>query len=429
MSKIRFLSLFAAVGIMTPGAASAFGTLIASDGVSITASRTLVVKHGAAIQIATQLKYTGSAEKMVWLVGLPNENDTDLVRGEPLSQDVFDTLDQITRPSLTPSCNGMPTGASPVPVQFAGGTFGPTAVLATSFFPAALATKGAMDRLRPFLERNGFPIVDEDPIDETIKDLVDQNMMITAIIIDLAMLGQDRIDPIISLRYPADRDENATLALRGLMPNIPSGERANLVVWVLDDARAKIGTTRDLNGDSIQLNADGTSNYNTVLEEQGAPFQSQVFFTEYAAAINADSVANAGLSGLLNESGATFLTRLRGRIVGAALRTNLAVVEVTTQGTAPRDNFFTVLAADCAPAMADAAVEEPMPEDDAGSGGIQADMGGPLVGPDMAVGADAGTSGGGSDDDGGCAAFSTAHSAPILLFLLFLPLTLRRRRR
>ena len=215
------------------------------------------------------------------------------------------------------------------------------------------------------------------------------------------------------------------------MPNLADTDRANLVVWVLDTGRAKIGTTRDLNGDAIQLNADGTSNYNTTIEEQGAPFQSQVFFTEYAAEITADAVANVGLSGLLSESGATFLTRLRARIQAPALRANLAVAEVTTQGTAPRDNFYTVRAADCAPEMADMGGEEPQPTD----AGPASDMGEPMMADDMSMGADAdlsnggGGGGGGGDDDGGCSAFDGAQSAPLFLFFLFLPLTLRRRRR
>ena len=428
MNKTFFLASLAAMGLLLPSTAAAFGTLVTTDGVTVTASRTLVVRHGAAVQIATQVKYDGDADKLVWLIGLPNENDTDVLLGEPFSQDVFDALDQITRPSLTPTCEGMPTGGAPVPVEFAGGDFGPTAALATSFFPAALATKGDMDRLRPFLERAGFPVAEGGDIDETISALVNQNLMVSATIIDLGMLGQARIDPIVSIRYPAERDENPKLALRGLMPNLGDMDRANLVVWVLDAARAKIGTTRDLNGEAIQLNADGSSNYNDVIDAQGAPFQSQVFFTEYAAAIQADQVANAGLVGLLNASGATFLTRLRARIQSPALRANLAVAEVTTQGTAPRDNFYSVLSADCAPDMPDAGPMEP-PQSDAG---MMPDMGeAPMDDPDMMPASeDAGSSGGGgSSSDSGCATVTDGPSPLLFLMLLFLPLTVRRRRR
>jgi len=428
MQKLRWTSLIAVFAILAPGGALAFGTLVTAEGVTITASRTLVVRHGGTIQIATQVKYDGATDKLVWLLGLPNFNnpDEDMVRGEPLSQEVFDTLDQITRPTLTPSCDAMPTGAPPVPVLFGGGAFGPTAVLATSFFPAALATKGDMDRLRPFLERAGFPVVDDDPIDATISALVDQNLMVAAIIIDLATLGQDRIDPIISLRYPAERGDDPKLALRGLMPNLGEG-RANLVVWVLDTARGKIGTTRDLNTESVVLMADGSSNYNDVIDQQAMAFQSQVFFTEYASAIDEGSVENPSLRGILSESGATFLTRLRARIVPAALRTNLAVATVTTQGTARVDNFHTVLASNCAPEVPDMA-EMGGPTD----AGPEMDMAPEMPAADMAVSADGGSSGSkddDDDDDGGCAANAASTTAPILLLLLFLPLTLRRRRR
>jgi MYXO-CTERM domain-containing protein len=200
-----------------------------------------------------------------------------------------------------------------------------------------------------------------------------------------------------------------------------------LVVWVLDAARGKIGTTRDLETESVVLQGDGSSNYNDVIDERGMAFQSQVFFTEYASAIDEGSVENPGLRGILAESGATFLTRLRARIIPAALRTNLAVATVTTQGTAELDNFHTVQASDCVEEVPDTG-EMTGPAD----AGPEMDMAPEMPATDTGPSADGGSTGSDDDDDdddGGCAANATSTTAPLLLLLLFLPLTLRRRRR
>ena len=128
--------------------------------------------------------------------------------------------------------------------------------------------------------------------------------------------------------------------------------------------------------------------------------------------------------------GASFLTRMRARLGGPALRAN-AIVSLRDDGQAAYENTHQVQGFMCGGNMPDPDMGVAQPD----MGGPAADMGGEVT-PDMTVitrdggaGADMASGGGGGGDDGCAVALGGGGSAGLLLALCGLPLLRRRRRR
>ena len=80
---------------MSVQGAWALGTLITTDGTTIQASRTLIIRHAEEIQIVTQVKYGTPAEQFIWLLPIPNHNRPvdEGVRAEAFPSAALDELD------------------------------------------------------------------------------------------------------------------------------------------------------------------------------------------------------------------------------------------------------------------------------------------------------------------------------------------------
>ena len=105
---------------------------------------------------------------------------------------------------------------------------------ATQFYNA---TEVAAGELNSYIEGQGLTV------DESVQGVIDaatnQNFMFVAVRINVADLGVPRVDPIISIRYPAARGDLEELALVAMTPNL-NGQPANMVVWTLDTNRHRM---------------------------------------------------------------------------------------------------------------------------------------------------------------------------------------------
>lgn len=386
------------------GPAWALGGLVTPDGNgTITASRTIVVRGADDVRLITQIRYQGTPATAVWLIPLPNFNEPadDGVRATGYGQSAFDALDEATRPVLVGECDGMPTGAMQPILQAE--QFGPANAMAlpARFFTATEITMGNLDA---YLGDVG--VVADMAMQEAITRVVDENFMLAAVRIDTAAIGVNRIDPIVDLRYPLDPGGEIKIGLRPLAPSAGAGP-ADIVLWVLDDARTRAGvSTEELDFGAIRFISPSETDYLPAFDMQVGARQSQMFIYESAGPVAGDTFADADLSALIADSGAGFLTRLRARIIPAALRTNLAFVTLREAGTTAVERERVVEGYMCGGEV------EPDMGPDPDMGDIEPDIGpdpgedgGPLV-PDGGVGGDD------DDDDGGGGGSSGCLAAP-----------------
>jgi hypothetical protein len=415
------------VGLCTSGA-WALGTLITQEGTHVSASRTLIVRHAETIQIATQIKYGAATDNMVWLIAIPNfDRPADEgVRVEAFATSALNELDSLSRPTLVGLCDGESSNMTQEILQAE--SFGPGLDMrpATQFFSATEIEAG---ELNEYITGQGFEV--SESLTDTIAQVVNQNFMFVAVRLNIGDLGVARVDPIISISYPADRGSNQKIALRPL--NDVTSEVADLVFWVLDTDRAEMNlATRPMEFDSVEFISANETNYLAAFDAFVAVQQTQMFVVEHADALALPSISDDALSTVMSESGATYLTRMHARMVPAALRANAAFVILRGASGAAYDRTHTVEGFNCAATMPDAGSVDPM--DDGGMVAADAGMsdggGVTLTRGDGGLDDDAGSSGGGGG--GGCFAAPGTSNTPLALLMLLLvgcPLTYRRLRR
>jgi hypothetical protein len=421
----------AAIGVLlSVNSAWALGSLITADGTTITASRTLVVRHADEMQIVTQVKYGAATDNFIWLLAIPNFNHPvdDGVRAEAFPSAALDELDALSRPVLQGACDGTPNGMSQDVIQANG--FGPGLDMrpATQFYSAAEISAGELGN---YVTGQGFEI--DEATQTMIDSVVNKNLMLVAIRVDVGALGTPRVDPVISLKYPAPRDSRQGLAVQTVLPNVTAGA-ADLVVWVLDTNRAKmISRTVPLEFEDVAFISVNETNYVAAMETQLAMHQTRMTVVEFAGTLDPAALENAALSEAITTSGSSFLTRLHTRITPPAIRAETQAQGYISIRTDPGGDYsreHQISGFGCAEmpsedagmmmAMNDAGeTDAEMSEGDGGLGPITAADGG---------GADASASSGGSS--GGCAIGTDNSSLPLLLlFVLGLfPVATRRTR-
>ena len=428
LKNVHYLALIICLGLTSP--ALGMGTLITADGTTITASRTLVARHADKVQLITQVKYGAPADSFIWLVAIPNFNrpDEDGVRVNTFPTAALDELDALSRPRLQAVCNEMPTGAVWEWIQ--GDGFGPGLDMrpAVSFYTAAEITMGDLNN---YIAGQGFQVSEE--TQTMIDDVVNKNMMIVAARVDVGALGVARVDPILSISYPAERDSRQGLALQTLIPNL-GGQLADVVVFVLNTDRAKmISRTEPLAFDDVAFIDATETNYIAAMDEQLGIHQTRMSVVEYAGNVDPTALTETALSELIGESGSSFLTRLHTRISAAALRAETQAQGIIALRDDPAGDYsrdHQVASSGCSEPepMEDAGPAEPMAdgsmlEMDGGAADSQV-----LARPDGGV--DETSNSGGSD--GGCATVFRDTPLPIAFFTLVLllsPITHRRNRR
>lgn len=419
----------AATLLLGVGSAWALGSLVSAEGSTISATRVLVVRSNDEVRIISQARYVGTPATAVWLLPLPQFGDPvdDGVIAQAFGQAGLDELDAATWPVLTGECDGMPTGAMQAITQ--ADTWGPAPAmpLPVRFFPVQDLEEG---RLTDYLTDLGLTA--DEATAAAIADVIDQNFMLAAVRIDTAMLGVNRVDPVVNIRYPLAAGDDLRLGLRMLEPS-SGGEPADVVMWVLDQSRARANvTTEALDHGGVRFITPTETDYTAAFDMQVGVRQSQMFIWEYAGPVDGGTFGDPEIGGLITGSGATFLTRLRARIIPAALRNNLAFVTLREAGNTAVERTHPVEGFMCGGEM---------PPDDMGPAEADMAMGEPDVDPgaDMGVAGDGGLVAGdmGDDDDdggggsSGCVAIPGLNRglpAALLALICLLPLGLRRRR-
>lgn len=412
--------LAAAATTLAAAPAAAIGTFIGADGSTITmdASRSLLVRYPDRVQLITQVKYDGRPGAFDWLIALPNVNNAidSGVRVTTASQAILDELSNTTHPLLEGECNGMATGAQAAVTQLEG-DWGPapSEALPSRVFEANQIQDGDLDEY--LTTTRGYTI--DAPAQSAISDMFNQNYMFVAVQIDPAQLGVDKVDPIVSITWP-DASGTLPIGTRPIATAIPDGGKADLVFWTLADGRTSGNfTTREIDFEGVEFIGVGQTNYLLQFDADVGRNQTQAFITEHAEPVGAESFDSELLETLRSESGATFLTRLRARMVPAVFRTNGQTMSFSAQGAAAYSREHSVTGLNCGAGEADMGAADMGPgTDDMGAGEL-----------DQGAGqADAGASASGGDD-GGCAVSADTPAWSLLLAAFPLLISLRRRRR
>ncbi len=406
--------------------AAAQGGLVATQPVGLEAARTIVVRHQDKVQLISQARYVGTPEELVWLLAIPNFNDPneDGVRVTAFGQPGFDELDQVTRPQIAGECDGEPNGEMSEVLQAPG--WGPAPAMA---LPSRIYTAREREDLDAYLAGLGIDAT-VDPVDSVITNTIDQNFMFVVVRFTAADVGVAKVDPTVSIEYPLEPGADIRVALLPTSLNTDAAP-ADLVFWTLGEQRMKFNlSTEALDPEGLTFTSPTTTNYNQVFDQNIAPQQTQAFVTEFASGL--DSFADASLQQLVADSGALWLTRLRTRITGAAMRAN-RVVTLGGAGSAPVSRDLAAAGTNCGEAPADdAGVAE---DGGAGDAAVEGD-GGDQLSADAGPTPDGGSIGPIGDNEGGggggggaplCSA-RPGTAGGLAWLLLFLPLGIRRRR-
>lgn len=421
----------AALTLGWAGPAGAVGGLVTPDGNgTIVATRVMVVRGAEDVTLNIQIRYQGSPASAVWLVPLPNftEPADDGVRPGVVAKETFDELARATWPILSGACEGMPATGMQQISQIE--QYGPANLEtpATRFFTV---TDIGMGNLDAYLEGQGIAL--DEAMQTAVARVVDENFMLAAVRVEPGEMGVDRIDPIVSIRYPAEPGDQVKLGLRLLEPTIGMGP-ADIVLWLFDQTRLRANfATAELDYGLIRFLSPSETDYVPSFDMQVGAQQSQMFIVENARAVDAGTFADPTL---VEAAAAGFMTRLRARIVPAALRNNVAFVSFRDQGEGEVPREHAVQGFGCGMEMPDMGGGMPDGGGEGDMGPAEADMdpidpgmdGGPLQAD---LGDDDDDDGGGGGGSAGCLA--TPGSAPggwpaLLLIPLFLCLPALRRR-
>lgn len=418
--------ILTAACVLASSSAWALGGLVTPDGTgTIVATRAVVARGADEVRIVAQMRYQGTPATAVWLVPIPDSvmmGGEISARAEAFGQAGLDALAAATDPVFTGECDGLPTGMSHTVPQIEQFGPAPAMLLPTRFFSVAELIDGDLDT---YLTSVGLTA--DMAMQEAITGVVDQNFMLAAVRIDTAMLGVNRVDPVISIRYP--HDGAVRLGLRMLAPSVGAGP-ADVVLFLLDDSRVRTNfPTEELAYDQLSFTTPTETNHGEVFVNQVGARQSQAFIVEAAQPVDQATFADAEISALIADTGASFLTRLHARVVPVALRSNLAFVGLRAEpaGAVARDHVVTGFGCGVEPDVGVADMGAG-PDD---TGVNPADMGGVPVDPDGGADTDGDVDEGGGGGGGGClAAPGLARGWPALLLLpLLLALPGVRRRR
>lgn len=406
------LSLAIGAGLLlASGSALGLGTFISDtgSGTALDASRTAFVRSADSLRMVSQVRYAGSPGKLLWLIAIPNFNTPDedgvlVTRGE---QAALDALSNSTRPQFKGFCDGVDNGdVSSAPQSE---SWGPTPNMA---LPQRLfSVPDLLDGdLQAYADSVGVTI-DEDA--QTVIDtVIDQNYMLVTLFFDATAVGVNKVDPVVDITFPRAAGEDIPLALFPTNTAVPAGN-ADLVIFTLGSSRFNASlTTRELDFADVSFISPAETNYLPAFDAFVGTRQTQMFITEQASGIDG-AFNEPTLDGWIDQSGATFQTRLRARLSGPALRAN-KFISLSAGGMGAYASTHDVTGFMCA-------------GDEPDMGMVEVDMG--VTDVDMAVGGEGGAGGegggapadagptepDGGGDDGGCA---ISHDAPTPWFLL-----------
>ena len=432
-----------AAAMIFAGSASAYGILATESGATIQSSRILVNRVAAdEIQLIAQIKMSDPSSPAVWLIPIERKTSTQVDDNREVTVDAFSssTLDELnlfTRPRLKPMCDGVEAGTT-VEVPLRTGDFAPASQQLASFkiYPSDRA-----DSLPNFFET--YPSIELTEAQLTTLDGVKNNAFIfIAVYVDPAMIAGGRTSPTVSITYKTNN--GGKLSLQSMVGSL-GGQAPDLVIWSLDSARQQLPTPVSVDYATIQMNVDGSSNYDDVFDEAINRFQSGGFVTDMAQAVNAEDMPTAFLASLIKPGVSDYLTRFHARPVPAVLKTRIASVEITSGGGGDVPNLHEVLGPSCGADTPSGGMAATGGMASAGgaesTGGETAEQGGapatnlpvtplPQAGGQMTAMGGAQERGDTGSDSGSCA-IGAPHNIPpsliLILMLTLVPVIIRRR--
>jgi len=430
MLRTRPLLSTLAMTTLAASPALALGALVTPAGSSakIERTRSLVVRHPDSVEWIVQIKWSGDAQRAGWLIPVPDfvpdpNSGASPVSVRPFPSAALDELEARTAPQFSGVCEDTPT-AEQGTAGFGESWREGNPSVSARIIAAGEILQGALDS---YLMGAGREYEVPTAVDESVAALVDQNFMFLVVNLDAAAATQD---PIISIRWPAEPNDNVKLGTRALKDSL-AGDRAPVLFWTLAAARqsANLPTT-PVALDSIDFVSNVETNYEIALERHVDQRQSQAFALEAAAA--APAFEHPELQAFADGGGAGYLTRLRGSLLPAALQNNVATVTLRPAvDTADYANAQAIEGRACGALTPDVG---PTPTEDASVPTSDAEQPSGDAAPpagDSGFGAntDAGAASGGGGGGGGCAISPRAPASGVLLVLGACVAAARARRR
>jgi len=400
--------LCALLCVAAPRAAGAYGLFVSAQGqTSGPAARALVARTPTGLRLLIQGQYRGAADATVyWLVPVPNVTDLDATpaRLSVTSSAPLDELEALSAPRLEGACGEAPSGevrVEALPLRSGLATARRALALnAVKLSPPEGNPDGESDARR-YLATLGVPLTPE--VDALLSWSLDQNLMIALVEFEAGGLldaAGAPVDPTLDLDLPLGGEPALRLPLRPLSVDL-RGAPSDVALWVLGQERHRASfPTRELDFTPVRFRAPDATDYLPNLDIAAQGQQSQVFFTEFVGTVDPTTFADPALAALRSEVVGTKLTRLRARLLAAALRANADVVTLSAAPGPNYDRAHRVQGWACAP-------EGGAQGGDAGGaqggvGGAQGGEGGAQGGAQGGVGgAQGGAQGGEGGDAGG----------------------------
>jgi hypothetical protein len=441
----------------------AYGLFFTPDGVPASGhqARALVASTPTGLRLIIQGDYKGDLDsKAFWLIAVPNINNLDdhppIIRS--LGSDALDELVELTAPRFEGACEEVPNEQlSESTLQLTSGLVEGRALSfnAVKLSPSENEPEGVSEFER-FLDARGVTLTDD--LLETFRWGLDQNFMFILVEYEAGAMSEG-VSPTLDISLPLGENIAARVALKPLALSV-MGTPSDLVFWTLGQTRQRVNfPTQEVDTSLVQFTSPETTDYLQQFDVLSQTQQTQLFVTEYAGVVDPATFFDQTLATLRNEILGTQLTRLRARMISAALRSNAASITFRDSNDGAYPRAHRVVGHECPEGGgAEGGAEGGTPEGggeggdaDGGSDPSAGAIGGGEAGLDagaqagapesagvmdsagMTAGSTAGREGtSASPDDGGCAQASgsleTARSLSLLILLSLIALFTHSRR-
>ena len=437
-----------------------FGLFVSEEPMATSSTaRVMVAKTPTGLRYYLQGKAATEAEaKAFWLIPMPNVVNLD--ENPPLINSIDPALLQeladMTAPIFEGSCDDEPNGD----IADAKQVFSSEAIPLSYAYPfnaqklsPPLDNPEAPSQLHDFLIREGISITEE--IDNLIFWASDQNLMILVVEYEERYISEGA-SPALEIDITVPPETPLRVALKQLTSTV-MGTSTDFVFYAMGDTRFRANfPTRELDLSPVSFTSADTTDYLMQFDVTVLAQQSQVFITEYVGNLDPSTFADERLATLRNELRADKLTRLRARLIGAALRTNAEIITLRGDMGGNYTRAHRVPGFECLEMAGEMAGEDAgemageMAGEDAGemAGEAAGEEGGEMAGEmageeeageiagDEAAGMNAGEDTAGeamseemsaSSDDGGCQSNTTTRQPTwLVIFLAFFLIRLRR---
>jgi hypothetical protein len=319
--------------------AFAFGIFISEQGIMKgNQSRVLITPLIDGIDLVIQGHYEDRAEKLLWLIPVPNISNIEQypVQANVIDSAVLDELSEMSKPKFEGSCEGTPNmEVADGEQKFAGGMGSP---MPYQVFPLPPTSNGGelneyLDQVGSYFSSKNIPMPSE--LNDLFTWALDQNVMFVIVELTAQGIAQNPKDVTLELTLKAPTTLDAKVYLKSFAYSTLGSMQSDIVYWILDQERFKSANFATIEADfnQVQFTAADQTNYLQTLDVQAFPSQSQKFFVEYAGQVNPATLQSPKLIELRAEKNATYLTRLRTRFTTTALKTTASILNFIPNDT------------------------------------------------------------------------------------------------